>query len=152
MTQPEHILPLLTLRQNIFTDPQKPLQVEPNVYPIGAVSQDSPLLVTTNFSLTYFTVLGEIESSRRPCYLLCMDTEGMSVLTAWAAEKFGAEQIADTLTKFKLADTVRHKSIVIPGYVAMMSGDLEDKSGWRVVVGPREASGLPVFLKNFAQG
>ncbi|MFB3919929.1 acetyl-CoA synthase corrinoid iron-sulfur protein, large subunit [Candidatus Velamenicoccus archaeovorus] len=151
-TKPEHILPLLTLRQNIYTDPQKPLQVEPNVYPVGAVSQDSPLLVTTNFSLTYYTVLGEIESSRRPCYLLCMDTEGMSVLTAWAAEKFGAEQIADTLTKFKLADTVRHKSIVIPGYVAMMSGDLEDKSGWRVVVGPREASGLPVFLKNLAQG
>jgi acetyl-CoA decarbonylase/synthase complex subunit gamma len=147
-TKPEHILPLLTLRQNIYTDPQKPLQVEPNVYPVGAVSQDSPLLVTTNFSLTYYTVLGEVESSRLPCYLLCMDTEGMSVLTAWAAEKFGAEQIADTLTKFKLADMVRHKSIVIPGYVAMMSGDLEDKSGWRVLVGPREASGLPTFLKN----
>lgn len=149
-TKPEYILPLLTLRQNIYTDPQKPLQVEPNVYPVGAVSQDSPLLVTTNFSLTYYTVLGEIESSRLPCYLLCMDTEGMSVLTAWAAEKFGAEQIADTLTKFKLTDIVRHKSIVIPGYVAMMSGDLEDKSGWRVLVGPREASGLPTFLKNLS--
>jgi acetyl-CoA decarbonylase/synthase complex subunit gamma len=149
-TKPEHILPLLTLRQNIYTDPQKPLQVEPNIYPVGAVVKDSPVLITTNFSLTYYTVLGEIESSRVPSYLICMDTEGMSVLTAWAAEKFGAEQIADTLTKFKLADMVQHKSIVIPGYVAMMSGDLEDKSGWRILVGPREASGIPAFLKNLS--
>ena len=146
--KPEHILPLLTFRQNIYTDPQKPLQVEPNIYPIGDVSKDSPVLITTNFSLTYYTVLGEIESSRVPSYLICMNTEGMSVLTAWAAEKFGAEQIADTLVKFKLADVVSHTNLIIPGYVAMMSGDLEDKSGWRVLVGPREASGLPAYLKN----
>lgn len=148
--KPEHVLPLLTLRQNIYADPQKPLQVEPKVYPVGAVSPDSPVLITTNFSLTYYTVLGEIETSRIPSHLICMDTEGMSVLTAWAAEKFNAEKISDVLGKFKLTDVVRHKRLIIPGYVAMMSGDLEEKSGWQVVVGPREASGLASFLKNLS--
>jgi acetyl-CoA decarbonylase/synthase complex subunit gamma len=146
--RPEHVMPLLTLRQNIFTDPQKPLQVEPKVYAIGAAREDSPVLVTTNFSLTYYTVLGEIESSRVPSHLICVDTEGMSVLTAWAAEKFNAERVADTLVKFKLEEIVRHKDLIIPGYVSMMSGDLEEKSGWRILVGPREASGLPTYLKN----
>lgn len=146
--KPEYILPLLTLRQNIFTDPQKPLQVEPNIYPIGSVREDSPVLVTTNFSLTYYTVLGEIEASRIPSHLVCVDTEGMSVLTAWAAEKFTPEKIADTLTKFKVADKVKHKNLIIPGYVSVMSGDLEEKSGWKIHVGPREAAGLPAFLKN----
>lgn len=148
--RPEHVMPLLTLRQNIFTDPQKPLQVEPKVYAIGAAREDSPVLVTTNFSLTYYTVLGEIESSRVPSHLICVDTEGMSVLTAWAAEKFNAERVADTLIKFKLPDIVRHKDLIIPGYVAMMSGELEEKSGWRILVGPREASGLPGYLKNLS--
>ncbi|MFA5039579.1 MAG: acetyl-CoA decarbonylase/synthase complex subunit gamma [Candidatus Omnitrophota bacterium] len=148
--RPEHILPLLTLRQNIYTDPQKPLQVEPKVYAVGAASVDSPVLITTNFSLTYYTVLGEIESSRVPSHLVCMDTEGMSVLTAWAAEKFNAEKISGALGKFKLSEIVRHKNLIIPGYVAMMSGDLEEQSGWRVIVGPREASGLPSFLRNLS--
>jgi acetyl-CoA decarbonylase/synthase complex subunit gamma len=79
-----------------------------------------------------------------------VDTEGMSVLTAWAAEKFNAEKIADTLVKFKLTDLVKHKSLIIPGYVSMMSGDLEDKSGWKIIVGPREAAALPSFLKNLS--
>ncbi|MFH0878011.1 MAG: acetyl-CoA decarbonylase/synthase complex subunit gamma [Candidatus Omnitrophota bacterium] len=148
--RPEQILPLLTLRQNIFTDPQKPLQVEPNIYPIGAVQEDSPVLVTTNFSLTYYTVLGEIESSRVPSYLLVVDTEGMSVLTAWAAEKFTPEKITDTLAKFKLSELVRHKNLVIPGYVSVMSGELEEKSGWKIHVGPREAASIPSFLKNLS--
>jgi len=146
--RPEHILPLLTWRQNIFTDPQKPLQVEPKVYPVGSAHADSPVLVTTNFSLTYYTVLGEIEASRIPSHLICVDTEGMSVLTAWAAEKFTPEKIADTLIEFKLSDLVKHKNLIIPGYVAMMSGDLEEKSGWKILVGPREAAGITGFLKN----
>jgi len=146
--KPEYVLPLLTLRQNIFTDPQKPLQVEPKVYPVGLANDRSPVIVTTNFSLTYYTVLGEVESSRVPTHLICLDTEGMSVLTAWAAEKFTPEKISDTLIKFKLADIVKHKNLIIPGYVAMMSGDLEEKSGWNILVGPREAAGLPSFLKN----
>jgi acetyl-CoA decarbonylase/synthase complex subunit gamma len=146
--KPEYILPLLTLRQNIFTDPQKPLQVEPNVYPVGTAGDKSPVLITTNFSLTYYTVLGEIEASRIPAHLICVDTEGMSVLTAWAAEKFTPERIADTLIRFKLGDIVKHKNLIIPGYVAMMSGDLEEKSGWKIFVGPREAAGISSYLKN----
>jgi acetyl-CoA decarbonylase/synthase complex subunit gamma len=147
----EHILPLLTLRQNIFTDPQKPLQVEPKVYPIGAADTDAPVLITTNFSLTYYTVLGEVEASRVPSHIICLDTEGMSVLTAWAAEKLTPERIADSLSRFKLEEIVKHKKLIIPGYVAMMSGELEDKSGWTVHVGPREASGISSYLKNYSR-
>ena len=142
------VLSLLTLRQNIYTDPQKPLQIEPKIYSIGQVNKESPFLVTTNFSLTYYTVLGEVEASKVPTYIMSVDTEGMSVLTAWAAEKFTPEKIADSLVKFAAADSVSHKRLIIPGYVAVISGDLEDKSKWQVVVGPKEASGLPSFLKN----
>jgi len=141
-------LALLTLRQNIYTDPQKPLQIESKVYPVGQATDKSPVLVTTNFSLTYYTVLGEVEASKVPSYIISVDTEGMSVLTAWAAEKFTADKIADALNKFGLKDTVSHNRLIIPGYVAMMSGDLEEKSGWQVVVGPKEAAGIPSFLKN----
>lgn len=141
-------LALLTLRQNIYTDPQKPLQIEPKLYPVGAVTERSPLLVTTNFSLTYYTVLGEVEASKIPSYILSVDTEGMSVLTAWAAEKFNAEKINSAMQKSAVTEAVKHKSVVIPGYVAVMSGDLEESTGWQVVVGPKEAAGLPSFLKN----
>jgi acetyl-CoA decarbonylase/synthase complex subunit gamma len=142
------VLSLLTLRQNIYTDPQKPLQIEPKVYPIGAAGKNSPVLVTTNFSLTYYTVVGEVEASKVPSYIISVDTEGMSVLTAWAAEKFTPEKISDTLNKLEVKGLVGHKNLVIPGYVAVMSGDLEEQSGWKVVVGPKEAAGLPSFLKN----
>jgi acetyl-CoA decarbonylase/synthase complex subunit gamma len=142
------VLNLLTLRQNIYTDPQKPLQIEPKLYPIGQATAQSPVLVTTNFSLTYYTVLGEVEASKVPSYILSVDTEGMSVLTGWAAEKFTPEKITDSLNKFAVKETVSHQRLIIPGYVAVMSGDLEDKSGWKVTVGPKEASGIPSFLKN----
>ncbi len=108
------------------------------------------MLITTNFSLTYFTVLGEVESSKVPSYIVSVDTEGMSVLTAWAAEKFTPEKITDSLQKFGVSGLVGHNRLIIPGYVAMMSGNLEEKSGWEVVVGPKEASGLPAFLKNLS--
>jgi acetyl-CoA decarbonylase/synthase complex subunit gamma len=146
--EPGEVLSLLTLRQNIYTDPQKPLQIEPKLYPIGQATAKSPVLVTTNFSLTYYTVLGEVEASKVPSYILSVDTEGMSVLTAWAAEKFTPEKIADSINKFGVKDTVSHTRLIIPGYVAVMSGDLEEKSGWQVVVGPKEAAGIPSFLKN----
>ncbi|OGX18767.1 MAG: acetyl-CoA decarbonylase/synthase complex subunit gamma [Omnitrophica WOR_2 bacterium RBG_13_44_8b] len=142
------ILSLLTLRQNIYTDPQKPLQIEPKLYPVGQANEKSPVLVTTNFSLTYYTVLGEVEASKVPSYIISVDTEGMSVLTAWAAEKFTAEKIVESINKFGVTDAVSHKRLIIPGYVAVMSGDLEEKSGWQIVVGPKEAAGLPSFLKN----
>lgn len=141
------VLPLLTVRQNIYTDPQKPLQVEPKVYEVGNVSRESPVIVTTNFSLTYYTVESEVEASRVPSYIISVDSEGMSVLTAWAAEKFTPEKISAALKGSGIEGKVKHREVVIPGYVAVMSGKLEEASGWRVKVGPREASGIPAFLK-----
>jgi len=146
--EPWEILPLLTLRQNIYTDPQKPLQIEPKLYAIGQVSDKSPVLITTNFSLSYFTVLGEVEASKIPSYIISVDTEGMSVLTAWAAEKFTPEKIFDTVNKLNISSTVKHKRLVIPGYVAVLSGELQDISGFEIIVGPKEAAGIPSFLKN----
>ena len=147
-TESWQALSLLTLRQNIYTDPQKPLQIEPKLYPIGQVNDKSPLLVTTNFSLTYYTVLGEVEASKIPAYILSVDTEGMSVLTAWAAEKFTPEKIFESINKFNVKQAVSHNKLVIPGYVAVMSGELEEKTGFKISVGPKEAAGLPSFLKN----
>ncbi|MDI7246279.1 MAG: acetyl-CoA decarbonylase/synthase complex subunit gamma [Bacillota bacterium] len=142
------VLPLVTLRQNIYTDPQKPIQVEPKLYSIGGeAGPDAPLYVTSNFSLTFFTVQGDIEASKVPSHLLVIDTEGTSVLTAWAAGKFTAEKIADALAVSGAADRVRHRRVVLPGYVAAMSGKLEEKSGWEILVGPRESSGIPSFVK-----
>ncbi|MBI4982618.1 MAG: acetyl-CoA decarbonylase/synthase complex subunit gamma [Candidatus Omnitrophica bacterium] len=143
-------LSLLTLRQNIFTDPQKPLQIEPKLYPVGHAGKSSPVLVTTNFSLSYYTVLSEVEASKVPAYILSIDTEGMSVLTAWAAEKFTPGKISDSLNQFGVEDMVSHKNLIIPGYVAMISGELEETSGWKITVGPKEAAGLPSFLKNLS--
>ena len=142
------VLSILTLRQNIYTDPQKPLQIEPKLYPIGQVNGKSPVLITTNFSLSYYTVLGEVEASKIPAYILSVDTQGMSVLTAWAAEKFNAESIAKSLVSFGVKDVITHKNLIIPGYVAVMSGDLEEQSGFKIIVGPKEAAGIPAFLKN----
>jgi len=144
-------LALFTLRQNLFTDPQVPMQVEQKVYDIGETSPKSPLLLTTNFSLTYFIVAGEIENSKVPSRLAVMDCEGLSVLTAWAAGKFTAGKIAEFVKGTGIADTVKSKEIVIPGMVAILSGALEDKlEGWKITVGPREASGIPSFLKKLA--
>ncbi len=142
------VLSILTLRQNIYTDPQKPLQIDPQLYAIGKVGPDSPVLVTTNFSLSYYTVLGEVEASKIPVYILSVDTQGMSVLTAWAAEKFNPEAITKSLDTFKVREVVKHKNLIIPGYVAMISGELEEQSGFRIIVGPKEAAGIPAFLKN----
>ncbi|MFH1777178.1 MAG: acetyl-CoA decarbonylase/synthase complex subunit gamma [Candidatus Omnitrophota bacterium] len=145
---PEFIFPLLTLRQNIYTDPQKPIQIEAKVYEVGHVTADSLLMVTTNFSLTYFTVEGDIEASRVPCRIMVVDTEGTSVLTAWAAEKFTAERIAADLKKHNLESMINHRNLIIPGYVSVLSGKLEELTGWKILVGPRESSGIPAYLKN----
>jgi acetyl-CoA decarbonylase/synthase complex subunit gamma len=142
------VLSILTLRQNIYTDPQKPLQIDPKLYSVGQVNQDSPVLVTTNFSLSYYTVLGEVEASKIPVYILSVDTQGMSVLTAWAAEKFNPEAITKSLASSGIKELVKHKNLIIPGYVAMISGDLEEQSGLKIIVGPKEAAGIPAFLKN----
>jgi acetyl-CoA decarbonylase/synthase, CODH/ACS complex subunit gamma len=148
LVEPWQILPLLTLRQNIFTDPQKPIQVEPKLYSLGQVTENSPVLVTTNFSLTYFLVAGEVEASKIPAYLLIIDTEGTSVLTAWAADKFNAATIAGGLKKSGIEDMVRHRKILLPGYVAVLCAPLQKESGWEAIPGPKEASGIPSYLKS----
>jgi len=148
-SEPWQILPLLALRQNLYTDPRVPLQVEPQIYEVGDVTPDSPVLMTTNFSLTYFTVLGEVETSKIPAYILAVDTEGQSVLTAYSSEKLTAEGVAKALNETGIKDQVNHNNLVIPGYVAVMSGKLEEESGWKVLVGPREASALPAYLRQY---
>jgi acetyl-CoA decarbonylase/synthase complex subunit gamma len=140
---------LLTMRLNIYTDPQKPIQVSPGLYEINGPSPDSPLLTTTNFSLTYFSVAGEVDGSSVPSWLLICDSEGMSVLTAWAAGNFDAEIIAKAVKTFDVESKINHHKIVIPGFVAVISGELEEElPGWEVRVGPREAVDIPAYLKN----
>lgn len=139
---------LLVLRQNIYTDPQKPIQVQPGIYEINNPKPDSPVLVTTNFSITYFSVANEVEASGLPAWLVVCDAEGMSVLTAWAAGKFDAERIAKSIKGFKVADKVSRQRLIIPGHVAVLSGELEaELPDWEIRVGPREALDLPKFMK-----
>jgi acetyl-CoA decarbonylase/synthase complex subunit gamma len=145
---PAEVYPLLVLRQNIFTDPQKPIQVQPGLYEINAPKADSPVMVTTNFSITYFAVANEVEGSGWPAWLLIADAEGMSVLTAWAAGKFDAERIAKAVKTTGVTDRINHKRIVIPGAVSVLSGELEEElPGWEILVGPREAVDIPNYLK-----
>lgn len=145
---PEAAYSLLTLRQNIYSDPQKPIQVTPGIYQVREPKPESPLLVTTNFSLTYFSVFGEVEGSGIPAWLLICDTDGHSVLTSWAAGKFDADKIAKTVKEYSVADRISHRRIMIPGHVAAMSGELEEVlGGWKVLVGPKEAVDLPSILK-----
>lgn len=147
--QGESLFPLLVERLNIYTDPQRPMMMQQGIYPLGNPAEDSPVLITTNFSLTYFIVSGEIESSRVPSWLLVMDTEGLSVLTAWAAGKFVGDAIGAFVKKSGITDKVKHRKVVIPGAVAAISGDLEEElgSGWEVKIGPREAAHIPAYLK-----
>lgn len=148
----ESLFPLLVERFNIYTDPQRPLATTEGIYEIGSPNKDSPVLLTSNFSLTYFIVSGEIETSRIPCYLLVKDTEGLSVMTSWAAGKFVADTIAPFVKKCGIADKVSHRRLVIPGYIASEAGGLEEELvGWEVTVGPREAAHIPAFLKNWKQ-
>jgi acetyl-CoA decarbonylase/synthase complex subunit gamma len=147
----ETVFPLLLQRMNIFTDPQRPMATEQGIYPIGNPDENSPVLITTNFSLTYFIVAGEIEASRVPAWLLIIDSEGLSVLTAWAAGKFVADAIAPFVKKSGIEDKIKHRKIVIPGYAAQISGELEEElAGWEIQIGPREASHLSAFLKNWS--
>ena len=145
---PAQLVTLMTLRQNIYTDPQKPIQVEPKLYTIGEPDRNSPIFVTTNFSLTYFLVSGEIENSGINAWLIIPECEGMSVLTAWAAGKFSGAKIAAFIKEIGLADTVDTREIVIPGYVAQISGELEEElPGYKVIVGPGEAGDIESFVK-----
>ena len=142
------LLPLMSLRQNIYTDPQKPIQVDPKAYPIGEPDENSPVFLTTNFSLTYFMVSSEIENSGISGWLVVPQCEGMSVLTAWAAGKFSGAQISKAIKEMNFEEQVKTREIVIPGYVAQISGELEEcLPGWKVVIGPQEAADIESFVK-----
>ncbi len=149
--QKHTLFPLLVWRLNIYTDPQRPMVMEQGIYPINNPDENSPVCITTNFALTYFIVAAEIESSRVPTWLLVMDTEGLSVLTAWSAGKFVADAIAPFIQKSGITEKVKHRKVIIPGYVAAISGELQEELGdeWEVLVGPREATDLPAYLKNY---
>jgi len=133
---------------NIYTDPQRPLATTEGIYEINNPDENSPVLITSNFSLTYFIVSGEIENSKIPSWLLVKDTEGLSVMTAWAAGKFVADALAPFVKKSGIGDKVKHQKLVIPGYIAAESGGLEEElPGWEILVGPREGSHIPAYLK-----
>ena len=145
----ESLFPLLLERLNIYTDPQRPMTVVEGIYPIGNADENSPVLITTNFALTYFIVSGEIEGSKVPAWLLIKDTEGLSVLTAWAAGKFAGDDVGMFVKKSGIADKVKNKELIIPGYAAAIAGEIEEElPDWKITVGPREAPHIPAFLKS----
>jgi len=145
--EPYVFLPVLTAVMNLFTDPQKPVQVEPKVYPIGEPDENAPLMFTTNFSLTYYTVESDVEASRVPSFILVVDTEGTSVLTAYSGDKLNEKTVSDAMAKNNVESLVKHRKLIIPGYVAVMSGKLEEATNWEIMVGPRECAMLPKYLR-----
>ena len=148
--QGERLFPLLVQRMNIYTDPQRPMTTSEGIYEINSPTATSPVVITSNFSLTYFIVSSEIESSRVPTWLLIKDTEGLSVLTAWAAGKFSADTIAPFVRKCGIEEKVERKRLIIPGCVATISGELEEElKNWEINIGPRVASALVPYLKNW---
>jgi len=150
---PAQLITLMTLRLNLYTDPQKPIQVEPGIYPVGDPKPDAPVFVTTNFSLTFFIISGEIENSGISAWLVVPECEGMSVLTSWAAGKFSGESVAKFAKEAGLEQQVTTRDIIIPGYVSQISGDLEEAlPGWNVIVGPQESADIESFISNVLRG
>jgi len=142
-------LPLYGLRQNIFTDPQKPMKVEAKIYPINGADENSPCALTVDFALTYFLVSGELERSNQPVNLIITDASGMSVLTAWAAGKLSSSSIKKTFEELDIANKIKNRTLIIPGKVAVMKGEIAEKlPEWNVVVGPLEAVQLPKYMKD----
>jgi len=139
-------LPLLIWRENIYTDPRKPVAVEAGLKVFGEPDEMAPVLVTTNYALTYFTVENDIKSAKVDCYLLIVDTEGLSVQSAVAGRKLTAELVADALKESGVEEKVKHRYLIIPGLAARPSGEIEELTGWKVLVGPQDSSALPKFL------
>jgi len=140
------LLPNVFLRENIYTDPRKPVAVEPGLREFGKPSEISPVMMTTNFALTFYTVASDIESNGLTCYLIVVDTEGHAVDTAVAGRKLTAETIAEAIKTSEVEGKVNHKKLIIPGKAARLSGEIQELSGWEVLVGPRDSSGIPKFL------
>jgi len=141
------LLPNLILRANIYTDPRKPVAVEPGLRVFGSPDENSPVLVTSNYALTFFTVQSDIESAGISCYLLVVDSEGYAVESAVAGRKMTAQTIADAIKSFGIEEKVKHRYLIIPGLAARLSGEIEELTGWKVLVGPRDSSGIQAFLK-----
>jgi len=141
------LLPNVVLRQNIYTDPRKPVAVEPGMKVFGTPDENSPLLMTTNFALTYYTVASDIESAGVNCYLLVVDTEGLAVDSSVAGRKLTSDKVAEALKQTKAEEKVKHRKLIIPGKAARLSGEIQELSGWEVLVGPRDSSDIPKFLQ-----
>jgi len=140
------LLPLTVLRQNIYTDPRKPVAVEPGLRTIGTPDENSPVLMTSNFALTYYTVMQDIESTDKSAYLLVVDSEGTAIDSGVAGRKLTAETVADALKESKVEEKVKHRKLIIPGKAARISGEIEELSNWEVLVGPQDSSGIPKFF------
>ncbi len=146
------LLPNAMLRFNIYTDPRKPVSVEPGLKPIGNPNETSPVFVTSNFALTYYLVSGDIEAGKIDSYLLVADSEGISVESAVAGRKLTAKEVAEAVKESGLEKMVKHRTLIIPGMAARLSGEIEDKTGWKVMVGPRDSSGIPKFIEEKWKG
>jgi acetyl-CoA decarbonylase/synthase complex subunit gamma len=140
-------LATVILRQNLYTDPRKPVSVDAGIRTFGEVNDMSPILLTSNFALTYYTVAADIEKAKLNCYLLVVDSEGLSVESAVAGRKMTAETIGEAIKTYKLGELVKHKHLVIPGRSARLSGEIQEVSGWTISVGPLDSSGIPKFLE-----
>jgi acetyl-CoA decarbonylase/synthase complex subunit gamma len=142
------ILPQLIWRFNLYTDPRKPVSVEKGVRIFGTPGPDSPVFITTNYALTYFTVESDIKAANLDCYLIVIDTGGLSVESAVAGRYFTAESISSALKEFEVAKLVSHKTLIIPGLAARLSGETEEATGWRIRVGPKDSSGIPQYVRD----
>jgi acetyl-CoA decarbonylase/synthase complex subunit gamma len=138
--------PPVVLRQNIYTDPRKPVAVEPGLKLFGTLDENSPVMFTTNFALTYYTVASDLEKAKVNTYLMVIDTEGIAVDSAVAGRKLTAEKVADALKTYGIENKVKHRKLIIPGKAARLSGEIEELSGWQILVGPRDSSDIPKFL------
>jgi len=140
------LIPVLTLRQSLYTDPRKPQAVDAGLYEFGVLDEKSPIIVTTNFALTYYTVEGDLKSGKANCYLLVVDTGGRAVDVSVAGNQFTGKAVAELIKEVGIEEKVKHRKLIIPGLGAPVSGEIEDDTGWEVVVGPRDSSEVPGFL------
>lgn len=150
--EPWELLPILVTVQDVYTDPQVPNAVEAKLYELGSPNENSPVLFTTNFSLTYFSVAGEVERSKVPAYICVVDTEGLGVLNAYAGDKISAEKVVKTIQAQKVAEKVKHRRLIIPGLLPIFRAEIEDTSEWKeVLIGPENAREIPAFLQKIAK-
>jgi acetyl-CoA decarbonylase/synthase complex subunit gamma len=148
--EPWEVLPIMVTVQDVYTDPQVPNTVEAKLYEIGGPGDSAPVLFTTNFSLTYFSVAGEVERSKVPAYICVVDTEGLGVLNAYAGDKISAEKVVKAIQAQKVSDKVKHRRLIIPGLLPIFRAEIEDTSEWKeVIIGPENSREIPAFLQKW---